>query len=114
MRLDGDNYHIWYESAKHTVFFEGSIRLWDPSEYGKIRQFLLDIHNLDIPNLDMNFTGLDFLNSSGISTLCKFILEIRKADKLNLNLICSDNILWQRKSFENLARLWDRIKVLHN
>lgn len=111
MKLQGDNYEIRFEEDRNTIMFEGSLRLWDPTDYSKIKQFMLDVHDLNIPELYLNFVRLDFLNSSGISTLCKFILDAKKMNKLNLHIIGNETILWQKKSFENLVKLWDKITL---
>lgn len=109
MKLVGENYRIWFENRNNVIYFEGSLRLWDPMDYQKIHQFMMDIHELDIRELSLNFVKLDFLNSSGISTLCKFILDIKKTNKVCLNITGNEKILWQKKSFENLTKLWEKI-----
>jgi hypothetical protein len=111
MKLEDENYKIWFDETVNTIYFEGSIRLWDPTDYSKIKQFMLDTHELNISELFLNFVKLEFLNSSGISTLCKFILDIKKVNKVSLHIIGNNTILWQKKSFENLLKLWDKIAI---
>lgn len=109
--IKGDIYRIFYDETEKTIFFEGSLRLWDPSEYQKIRQFMLDTLDLNITELSLDFYRLEFLNSSGISTLCKFILDAKKINRHTIIVIGNKEILWQKKSFDNLSRLWDAIRL---
>ena len=111
MKIETDFYEISYDEKKDTIYFKGSLREWDPVEYNKIRKFMLDVHDLDIDNLHLNMLDLDFLNSSGISMLCKFIFEIKRQDKVRLNILGNKDFLWQKKSFWNLKKLWDSIEL---
>lgn len=110
--MEGDSYKIWFDHTNNTIYFDGSLRLWDPSEYQKIKQFMLDVHDLNITELYLNFVKLDFLNSSGISMLCKFIFEVKRINKLTLYVVGNKEILWMKKSFENLLKLWDKIVLV--
>jgi hypothetical protein len=109
--INGDIYKIHYNEVEKVIYFEGSLRLWDPSEYQKIRQFMLDSLELNTDSLTLDFMKLEFLNSSGISTLCKFILDAKRINRQRIRVIGNNEILWQRKSFENLSKLWDEIKL---
>lgn len=109
--IKGDIYTIRYIDEDQAIYFEGSLRLWDPSEYQKIRQFMIDTLELDIEELTLDFVKLEFLNSSGISTLCKFILDAKKINRHPIRVVGNSAILWQKKSFENLSKLWDAIQL---
>ena len=111
MRLRDEDYEISFDKERGRVSFEGSLRLWHRQEYGKIREFLLAAYAADVPRFELDFTRLEFLNSSGISTLCEFILTARKQERTPIVLIGSKATLWQRRSLENLQKLWDRIEV---
>ncbi|OHD53789.1 MAG: hypothetical protein A2Y33_02740 [Spirochaetes bacterium GWF1_51_8] len=111
MKMEGEFFKINFDHETNTIFFEGSLRLWDPTEYQKIKQFMLDVHDLNIKELTLNYVNLEFMNSFGISILCKFILEIKPMNKVALTVVGNKDILWQKKSFENLKKLWDQITV---
>lgn len=111
LKIEDDNFKIWYEESEYAVFFEGSLRLWDPSEYSSIKQFLLDIHDFGMDCLTIDISNLEFLNSSGINMLCKFVFEMKKVNRTNLLIIGRANILWQKKSLQNLKKLWDKIQL---
>jgi hypothetical protein len=111
VRLRDEDYEIAFDQERGRVTFEGSLRLWHRQEYGKIRDFLLTAYAAEVPRLELDFTRLEFLNSSGISTLCEFILTARRLQRSPIVLIGSKSMLWQRRSLENLQKLWDRIEV---
>jgi hypothetical protein len=111
MQLNGEDFSIVFDNNKNVVDFSGSIRLESMNEYQKIAQFLLDIHELSLPNLTLDFKKVEFLNSSGIAMLCKFILDVKKIDKMDILVIGNEKILWQKKSFSNLKLLWDKVDV---
>ncbi len=111
MRLRDEDYEISFDHERGRVSFEGSLRLWHRQEYGRIRDFLLTAYDTGVPRLELDFTGLEFLNSSGISTLCEFLLTVKKMDRAPVTLIGNRALQWQRRSLENLQKLWDRIEV---
>ncbi|MGL1893216.1 MAG: hypothetical protein OCD02_16395 [Spirochaetaceae bacterium] len=111
LKIEGDIYLVWYKDNDHIIHFEGSLRLWDPGEYGRIKQYMLDIYELDTKTLSIDLTKLEFLNSSGISMLCKFVFDIKKGNQLPIIIIGKKDILWQRKSLHNLKKLWDKIEL---
>ena len=109
MIFKDDNFTIEFDHETATVVFDGSIRLWKQEDYDRILQFLVDIHELNLDRIQMDFRSLEFLNSSGISTLCRFIFAARKADKMDVHIIGNPDFIWQKKSFLNLTKLWDRV-----
>lgn len=111
LKIEGDIFKIWYEDVEQEIHFEGSLRLWDPGEYTRIRQYMIDIYELDIDSLNINLTRLEFLNSSGISMLCKFVFEVKKINRIPVVITGRNDILWQKKSLHNLKKLWDKIEL---
>jgi hypothetical protein len=112
MKLQDENYKILFDHTANRLCFQGALRLSGTTDYDKVLTFILEVHDLDIPFLEMDFTGLEFLNSAGISTLCQFIFAAKKADKLTVRLIGKQDILWQKKSFANLKQLWSRVELV--
>lgn len=111
MQIKGDGYGIDFDHENNTVGFKGSFRLENIGEYEKIKQLLSDVHELNLSCLKLDFREVDFLNSSGIAMLCKFIMEVKKIDKMPVIILGNEKILWQKKSFQNLKLLWDKVDV---
>ncbi|MBN2753254.1 MAG: hypothetical protein JXR81_00165 [Candidatus Goldbacteria bacterium] len=111
MQIKGEDYSIIFDDKLNTVNFNGSLRLENMGEYKAIEQFLLDVHELNLPFLNLDFKEVDFLNSSGIAMLCRFIMDVKKQNKMPVIVTGNDDILWQKKSFANLKLLWDKVEV---
>ncbi len=63
------------------------------------------------PSLTLNLTKLKFLNSSGISTISKFIVGLRKQPPLQVVVLGSKDIPWQGKSLKNLDKLLPSLQL---
>jgi hypothetical protein len=112
MRIDEADFHLVYDTARFTVFLSGSLRMSDLARFDGIRSFLLEVYHLDTPALILDFTELEFMNSAGISVLCRYILAIKDLLPVkDVTLVGNGAILWQRKSFENLRKIWDHLAL---
>ncbi len=114
MQLSGDTYSIAFDEPARTISFEGSLRLESVKEYQKIHKFMMDVIELEIPSVNLDFTKVDFLNSSGIAMLCRYILDAKKKDKVPVRVTGNPKVLWQKKSFLNLKYLWEKVEVVFN
>ena len=78
MEIKTQDYRICYDPSTTTVSFVGSLRLSGPAEYAPIVQLLGSIASVESAKITLNLQQLEFLNSSGINMLSKFIIEVRK------------------------------------
>ena len=111
MEIKNETYSIYYNPATTTVVFQGSLRLSGMEEYAPIEQLLNDITDQEPSSMILNLQELEFLNSSGISMLSKFVINIRKKKNIQMSVIGSKGILWQAKSLKNLQRLMPSLKL---
>lgn len=112
MRMEEDNFRAVYDESTSTVAFSGTLRMNELAEFAKVRKFLREAYDVDSPELIIDFKNLDFMNSAGISTLCKFIFEIKDLSPFkSVCIVGNKSILWQEKSFENLRKIWDRLTI---
>jgi hypothetical protein len=74
-------------------------------EYAPILQLLMQAAAARHETLTLDLRTLEFLNSSGINTLSKFILEVRKHNASQVVIKGSSQFAWQTKSLTNLQRL---------
>ena len=77
MQIKKDDYAIWFDSEINTIFCSGTFRLTG-SEYAPIVEILHSVADSTPDFLAIDLTALKCLNSSGINTLCKFIMRLRK------------------------------------
>lgn len=105
MEIKTEQYRICYDRETTTVSFLGSLRLSGPEEYQPIAKLLGDVADGDAGKITLNLQQLEFLNSSGISMLSKFIIEVRKKAGVKMVVQGSQSVAWQAKSLKNLQRL---------
>ena len=84
MEIKTEDYQICYDPTTTTVSFVGSLRLSGPAKYAPIVELLDSIASVEPAKITLNLQQLDFLNSSGINMLSKFIIEVRKKARLQM------------------------------
>lgn len=105
MNITTEGCTIDYDSETVSVSFKGSLRLGGMEEYQPIVDLLNEVAKEDKPIITLDLKGLEFLNSSGISMLSKFVINIRKKGNIAIVVKGSKDIAWQDKSLKNLQRL---------
>lgn len=111
MKIQEKNYSVYYDISTATIIFQGSLRLSGMEEYAPIEQLLNDVVNQELPIIILNLQKLEFLNSSGISMLSKFVINVRNRKNIQMTVIGSQAIPWQAKSLKNLQRLMPSLKL---
>ena len=105
MEITHDSYYVRYDSDTATVTCQGSFRLRGSEEYEPILQLLTDAADAKPATLTLDLRALRFLNSSGINTLSKFVLQVRKHNASQVVIMGSSEFPWQQKSLPNFRRL---------
>ncbi|KAF0106720.1 MAG: hypothetical protein FD146_2312 [Anaerolineaceae bacterium] len=110
--IKGDEYVIEHNDSSHVVGFKGTIRLQTTDDYAPITDLLQKAHGAaGKGKLTLDFRQLQFLNSSGINAISKFVIAARKEDKVSMVVLGSQDIYWQQKSLSNLSKLWSKVQV---
>ncbi|MEG4815460.1 slr1659 superfamily regulator [Microcoleus sp. K5-D4] len=109
--IKGEDYSIQYDPESVTVTFQGELSLSGPPEYAPIAELLDEIANGEPPTITLNLKQLEFVNSSGISMLSKFVISVRKKKTIQLLVLGSNDIPWQQKSLRNLEKLLPTLKL---
>ncbi|EDZ94935.1 MAG: hypothetical protein ABWU14_02690 [Limnospira maxima] len=68
-------------------------------------KLLNDVLDIEPSPITLNLRELQFLNSSGINMLSKFVIKVRQKKNMNLVLLASSKIPWLGTSLKNLQRL---------
>jgi hypothetical protein len=112
-QIQGEEYAVEYDPTTHTVSFRGTIRLQSSDEYAPISELLQAAHNAaaEAGLFTLDFRQLQFLNSSGISMVSKFVINGRKNERAPLRVIGSQDVYWQQKSLANLQKLWPKVQI---
>ncbi|MCW6037745.1 hypothetical protein K4A83_15920 [Spirulina subsalsa FACHB-351] len=105
MEIKTNSFEVEYDKEINTVRFQGSLRLSGMDEYAPIVELLNQIADQNPANLTLDLRALEFLNSSGINVLSKFVIRVRQNKEMGLTVKGSEEIAWQTKSLKNLQRL---------
>lgn len=101
--LTGEGYVVLRDANEGVVALKGVLRLNGMAEYAPIVDALSAAAAGGRP-LTIDVTELEFLNSSGIAMMSRFVIEARNASAC-LRIVASERIPWQGKSLRNLQRL---------
>jgi hypothetical protein len=80
-------------------------------EYAPIVQLLNNLADKEPPTLTLNLRQLEFLNSSGINIISKFVIKVRQKGNIQMVVKASKSIPWQGKSLKNLQRLMPSLQL---
>ncbi len=108
--LSGEGYAVEFHPEQDCVRMSGALRLGGLAEYGPISAMLEDALN-GRERLVLDLSELEFLNSSGIATLSKFVILARNHGDCALVICGSRDIAWQGKSLNNLKRLMPALEL---
>ena len=110
--VKGDEYSIEYHGDSHVLLFRGTIRLQSAEDYAPAVVLMQKAQaECAGANLTMDFRQLEFLNSSGINSISKFVIAARKEDRIGLTVRGNKDIYWQQKSLSNLQKLWSKVVI---
>lgn len=107
--IETEDYRVYYQADRSTVFFEGFLRLDGIEAYQPVMDLLMAATEGDRCIVDLH--QLEFLNSSGISMLSMFVVKVRDRGTTRLSFRGSEAILWQTRSLKNLKRLMPDLTI---
>ncbi len=112
MEIKTNDYSIFYDQPTATVNCQGSLRLSGMEEYAPIVELLNSVADSDPPEIVLNLKELEFLNSSGINVLSKFVIKVRQKGTIQMVVQGSKAVPWQGKSLKNLQRLMPSLQLV--
>jgi len=110
MDITHQDYQVHYDEATATVRCGGSFRLHG-EEYKPVLDLLTQAADAKPETLTLDLRELQFLNSSGINTLSKFVLQVRRHGVSQVLVQGSTRYPWQEKSLKNLQRLLPALQL---
>lgn len=105
------NYQLNYDPIQGNIALSGNLRLQGAQAYQEIMD-VLEQASATHQELLLDLRGLEFLNSSGINMLAKFVISMRQHDDKILTIYGSNRHTWQRRSLFNLQRLMPTLHLL--
>lgn len=105
MEVKTDDYRVWYDRETATVYLQGLLREGSIADYKPIEKLLEEAIGYELPTVTINLQNLEFLDSSGISILSRFVIGVRKKKTIQLVIKGSKVTPWQEKIVYNWQRL---------
>jgi hypothetical protein len=109
--ISGESFEIRLEQD-NTVFFKGALRLSGTEDYAPILEMLKGTLINPAAPIVVDLRELNFLNSSGLTMLSRFVIEARNQSSINLHFCASGSIPWHARSLQNLQRLMPALTIL--
>lgn len=106
MEVKTEEYSAYFNREDKTVVMTGSMRLQNLAAYEEIKKVLKEgIEGTD-GQLTIDIQNLNFMNSSGVTTLSLFLIDARNKKFTPVRILGSAKISWQMKSVMNFKKLW--------
>lgn len=110
MKIEGDGYTVTYQDGQVKIAGKLSLMLED---YTELEEFFKIIIESKPSALTLDLRNLEYLNSSGIKTICVgLILEAADVEGLRLKILCSNQYTWQKETIPTFEALMDEMEIL--
>ncbi|OUD11742.1 slr1659 superfamily regulator [Thioflexithrix psekupsensis] len=111
MEIKTDSYRVIQADENSTIKLEGALRLSGMEEYAPIVDLFNQVVDSSVEKITLDLRELEFLNSSGINVLSKFVIKIRQKQNIQMIVQGSQKVAWQGKSLKNLQRLMPTLQL---
>lgn len=108
MQVTGEKgeYGVSYDAGSGTILCEGILDLRGKEGYRPIGELFGKAADEAPETLTLDIRNLEFLNSSGITTIGSgLIIRVRKKGVSNMVIHCSKKYAWQERSVKGLSKL---------
>ena len=105
MEIKHEDYQVTFDPETATITCSGSFRLRGSGGYAEIAQLLSEVAGAKSDTMTLDVRELKFLNSSGINTLSKFVIQVRRYNASQMVILGNRQVPWQRQSLKNFQRL---------
>jgi hypothetical protein len=109
--INGESFEIRLEDDNATVVFKGALRLSGTEDYAPILDLLKQTMLPHPAPIVLDLRELNFLNSSGITMLSRFVIEARDQAGILLQVLASEAVPWHARSLKNLQRLMPSLSI---
>lgn len=109
--IHGESFDIRLEEENSTVLFKGALRLCGTDDYAPILEMLKETLASPATPIVLDLRELDFLNSSGITMLSRFVMEARDRPGIDVQVLASETVPWHARSLRNLQRLMPTLSI---
>ena len=103
--IQTNEFHVGYEAETSTINCQGTLQLNGTQGYAPIAELFDEVLEQAPPKITLDVKQLEFLNSSGINMISKFIIKVRKKKNIQIIVKGSQKLEWQDKLLRNLGLL---------
>jgi len=97
-------------SDLHKCSISGTMRLAGPLAYENEFKPIFECIATATDTVELDVTGLTYLNSSGITAIARLIIHARNKDKV-LRILSDNTVPWQKRSLVSLVALWEKLTI---
>lgn len=112
MEITTQDYSVAYNDRTQVITCQGALRLAGAEDYASIVALLNEAIKQRPFTLTLDLRQLEFLNSSGINVVLKFVLKVREQETIHLIVQGSSDIAWQTRSLKNFQRLMPSLELI--
>jgi len=110
MNIEEDSYKLTYQDGVISLSGKLSLMLED---YARLDAFFEEIIASEPSFLVLDIRNLEYLNSSGIKTICVgLILEAADIEGLGMKILCSGQYTWQKETVPTFEDLMDDMEIV--
>ena len=110
MNIEREGYKLTYETGVIKISGKLSIML---EEYEEIERFFDEIVESNPAALTLDLKELEYLNSSGIKTICvNLLLEADEIEDFRMKILCSKQYTWQKETIPTFEDLMNDMEIV--
>lgn len=110
MKIEEKGYKASYENNVITISGKLSLMVED---YEELENFFEQVIESDPSELTLDIRDLEYLNSSGIKTLCvSLILELADIEGISLKIRCSEKYTWHKETIPTFKDLMEDMDIV--
>lgn len=109
MQLEGEEYKVTYHDEVLTIAGKLSLMVDD---YQELEDFFEKVIETEPSTLTFDIRNLEYLNSSGIKTICVgLLLEADEIEDLHMKILCSNRFTWQKETVPTFEDLVENMEI---
>ncbi|ALG67176.1 slr1659 superfamily regulator [Beggiatoa leptomitoformis] len=104
-KIRAEDYRVESNVFTGTITFQGKLQLQDSKAYMPILEMLNELAEKDLPKITIDLRALELLNSSGINTLSKFLMQMERKNQTHVIVHGLREVTWQDRMLTNIKRV---------
>ncbi len=112
MEIMDEKFHVRYDAATGTIACQGIMDMRDKKGYQPVADLFDEVIEQSPPIITLDIRKLEFLNSTGITTIGSgLVIKIRNKGLSTLVIRCSKDFPWQARSMKGISKLMREIEL---